>query len=265
MNKDSAMIEFNRIHKVFAGNTHALAGVSASVAAGEFCVLLGSSGAGKTTLLKMVNGLVSLSEGHVSVNGWTLNRKNLKNIRSQVAMIHQSFAIVPRLTVEANVLSGAAAQLPLWRILSGLYPVDLRRKAAELCQAVGLDEAQFNRRATSLSGGQQQRVGIARAFITEPEVVLADEPVASLDPKISYDILQTLRTAARQRNATVVCSLHQLDLAREFADRIIGMGNGSVVYDGPPDQLDDAAIERIYGKVGATNDLEKTKNHEPIN
>ena len=246
------MIEFRQICKVFADGSSALTQVSASIPVGEFCVLLGSSGAGKTTLLKMVNGLVTATDGQVFVNRQELTRKNLKKIRSQVAMIHQNFAIVPRLTVETNILSGAAAQLPLWRIVSGLYPSDLRRKAAELCESVGLDEAQFNRRATDLSGGQQQRAGIARAFITEPEVVLADEPVASLDPKISYDILQTLRTAARERNATVVCSLHQLDLAREFADRIIGMGSGSVVYDGHPDKLDEASVEQIYGKVGAS-------------
>ena len=250
MSEGGAMIEFSRVRKVFADGTPALTGVSASVPLGEFCVLLGSSGAGKTTLLKMVNGLVPASDGSISVNRQSLTRKNLKKIRSQVAMIHQNFAIVPRLTVEGNIISGAAAQLPLWRIVTGLYPVGLRRKAADLCHAVGLNEAQFNRRAAALSGGQQQRAGIARAFITEPQVVLADEPVASLDPKISYDILQTLRTAARERNTTVVCSLHQLDLAREFADRIIGMGSGSVVYDGPSDELDEASIERIYGKVG---------------
>lgn len=244
------MIEFHGIRKVFSDGTTALHDVSASVPVGEFCVLLGSSGAGKTTLLKMVNGLVTPSDGQVVVNGQSLSKKNLKKIRSQVAMIHQNFAIVPRLTVEANILSGAAAQLPLWRIASNLCPIHMRRKAAGLCQAVGLNEAQFNRRASALSGGQQQRAGIARAFIIEPQVVLADEPVASLDPKISYDILQTLRKAARERNTTVVCSLHQLDLAREFADRIIGMGGGSVVYDGPPDALDEVSVERIYGKVG---------------
>ena len=248
MTPGDSMIRFSGIQKAFPDGTTALKQVDATIPEGEFCVLLGSSGAGKTTLLKMVNGLVEPTGGSLTVCGEALERRSLKRIRSRVSMIHQNFAIVPRLTVEANILSGAAAELPLWRILSGVYPTALRRKAAALCQDVGLDEFQFNRRSNALSGGQQQRAEIARAFVANPRVVLADEPVASLDPKISYDILETLRMAARERGTTVVCSLHQLDLAREFADRIIGMGNGAVVFDGRPGELDAATVETIYGK-----------------
>lgn len=242
------MLRFEKITKTFPDGTDALSGIDFSVQAGEFCVLLGSSGAGKTTLLKMVNGLVAPTSGTIEVDGRRLERGTLKAVRRQVAMIHQHFNLVPRLPVETNVLSGAIAVLPFWRWLLGIYPVALRRKAATLTEQVGLEEKQFIRRAAQLSGGQQQRVGIARAFILDPAVVLADEPVASLDPRISESVLETLRQSAKERGTTVLCSLHQLELARAFADRIIGMGEGRVVYDGPPDGLGPEEVNRIYRK-----------------
>lgn len=242
------MLKFKSITKQFPDGTHALSGIDFEVAHGDFCVLLGSSGAGKTTLLRMVNGLVEPSGGTIEVDGTVLNRRTLPRIRRNVSMIHQHFNLVPRLPVEMNVLSGGAAVLPFWRLLSGIYPKAMRRKAAALTEQVGLDEKQFRRRAASLSGGQQQRVGIARAFILDPAIVLADEPVASLDPKISEEILAILRRAAKDKGSTVLCSLHQLELARKFADRIIGMGNGKVIFDGPPDKLDQTVVDQIYQK-----------------
>lgn len=245
------MLKFEAITKRFPDGTHALSGIDFEVARGEFCVLLGSSGAGKTTLLKMVNGLVEPTGGKIVVDGLELNRRTLRRIRRNVSMIHQHFNLVPRLPVETNVLSGAAAVLPYWRLLWGIYPEAMRRKAAALSEQVGLDEKQFRRRAARLSGGQQQRVGIARAFILDPAIVLADEPVASLDPKISEEILSILRQSAKEQGSTVLCSLHQLELARAFADRIIGMGDGKVVFDGPPAELETAVINKIYRKERA--------------
>ena len=240
------MLEFEQVCKTYADGTEALKQVSLEIPKGQFCVLLGPSGAGKTTLLKMANYLVSVSKGSVIINGEVIQKKNLAKIRPSVAMIHQHFNLVPRLSVEKNVLSGALPKLALWRVMTGCYPRELRIKAAELIHAVGLQERHFTRRASDLSGGQQQRVGIARAFIIDPLVVLADEPVASLDLKISWEVLNILKTAAKERGTSVLCSLHQVDLAKAFADRIIGMHNGEVVCDCSPEALDSKMIQKIY-------------------
>ena len=150
------------------------------------------------------------------------------------------------MTVLNNVLSGMLPRMSTARALLGLYPTAARRRACELIDRVGLTEEHIYRRASKLSGGQQQRVGIARAFINYPAVVLADEPVASLDPNISHAILALLKDASREQNSTVLCSLHQVDLARQFADRIIGMRNGKIVFDGKPETLSDSALAAIY-------------------
>ncbi|WP_114374980.1 phosphonate ABC transporter, permease protein PhnE [Elioraea thermophila] len=218
------MLVFDRIGKTWPGGARALDDVSFVVPRGAFVVLLGPSGAGKSTLLRMVNGLVSPSSGAVVVDGIPVQRDTLTAVRRRVAMVHQQFNLVERLSVAANILSGAVAVVPGWRVALWWYPPDLRRRAWELCRAVGLTEREFFRRAATLSGGQQQRVGIARALILEPALLLADEPVASLDPVIAREVLALLRELARARGTTVLCSLHQIDLARDFADRIVGLG-----------------------------------------
>lgn len=240
------MLRFENVSKTFADGTQALKEVSLEVPKGQFCVLLGPSGAGKTTLLKMANYLVEPSSGSVSVNGTRINKKNLQAVRPSVSMIHQHFNLVPRLSVEENVISGALAKLELWRVLLRCYPKAMRQKAAKLVESVGLKEKHFERRASDLSGGQQQRVGIARAFILDPLVVLADEPVASLDPKISWEVLNILKNAAQQSGTSVICSLHQVELAKEFADRIIGMHDGEIVSDCAAQDLDAKTIHKIY-------------------
>lgn len=241
------MLVFDRIAKTWPGGARALDDVSFVVPRGAFVVLLGPSGAGKSTLLRMVNGLVSPSSGAVVVDGLPVRRDTLAAVRRRVAMVHQQFNLVERLSVAANILSGAVAAVPGWRAALWWYPPELRRRAWELCRAVGLTEREFFRRAATLSGGQQQRVGIARALILEPALLLADEPVASLDPVIAREVLALLRDLARARGTTVLCSLHQIDLARDFADRIVGLGGGRVVFDGPPEALTETAIARIYG------------------
>ncbi len=243
------MIQFDSIAKRFPDGTVALDEVSFEVPRGQFCALLGSSGAGKTTLLKTVNGLDTPSRGRVLIDGRELTPRSRQRLRRRVAMIHQHFNLVPRLSVEGNVLSGAIASVPLWRILTACYPRKLRRRAAELVEEVGLEQRHFGRRASELSGGQQQRVGIARAFLMQPDVVLADEPVASLDPATSAGILEALRRTAEESGATVLCSLHQLELARSFADRIVGMRGGRVVFDGPASDLQAETIDDLYRQV----------------
>lgn len=240
------MLSFRNVGQIFPGGFRALKNISFGVKAGEFCVILGASGSGKTTLLRTVNGLIAPSEGEIEVDGERVRKSNLRDVQQKVAMIHQQFNLVSRLNVAQNVLSGASANVNFWRTMLQWYPIGLRRKACELISSVGLEEIHLRRRASLLSGGQQQRVGIARAFLLDPKLILADEPVASLDPKISSDVLHLLKTAAKDRGATVLCSLHQLDYAREFADRIVAMKAGEVVFDGPPKALDEASVNLIY-------------------
>jgi phosphonate transport system permease protein len=242
----AAMVRFEDASKRYPDGTVALRGVTFSLARGEFCVVLGSSGAGKSTLLRAVNGLVSLSSGRVVVDGLPVERSNLASVRARVGMVHQSFGLVARATVLENVLAGALREVSTARAMLGLFPERHRRKACALLADLGLTEAHLYRRASQLSGGQQQRVAIARAFILDPAVVLADEPVASLDVAISETILQLLRETSARRGTTVLCSLHQVDLAKKFADRVIAMRGGAVIADRPSAELDDAALDRIY-------------------
>lgn len=259
MNTTDPIIRLEAVSKVYPDGTLALSETSLSIPRGQFCVFLGSSGAGKSTLLRLINGLVEPTSGEVIIEGNGMNRKNLRRLQARVAMIHQQFNLVPRMTVLNNVLAGALYEVPTLRSLFYAFPATFRRSACRLIEKVGLGEDHLYRRASQLSGGQQQRVGIARAFILDPPIVLADEPVASLDPRISRDILHLLRQAAREKCATVLCSLHQVDLAREFADRVVGMRAGKVVFDGPPEDLNTAALSRIYRTPEETTAEE---NHE---
>lgn len=241
-------IRFEQLCKIWADGTKALSGIDLDIPTGQFCVLLGHSGAGKSTLLRCVNGLETPSAGRVRVDGRTVDRKSLPSLRRRIAMIHQHFGLVPRASGAENVLAGAVSALPAWRVLFGLYPETFKRKACALFRAVGLEEAHLHRRAESLSGGQQQRLGLARAFMLDPAIILADEPVASLDPAISRDVLALLRREARERGATVLCSLHQIDLARSFADRIVALHRGEIIFDGAPEALRERDLALIYAK-----------------
>ncbi|TVR39648.1 MAG: phosphonate ABC transporter ATP-binding protein [Planctomycetota bacterium] len=240
------MLSFKGLRKIYPDGTVALDTVDLTVPNGQFCVILGPSGSGKSTLLRTINGLVDPTAGTITLRDLPLERRTMRQFRRQVGTIHQSFNITGRLSVLANVCAGACGDLPAWRSSLGIFPTPLKRKACQLIARVGLQEKHLYRRAKELSGGQQQRVGIARAFILDQPVILADEPVASLDPETSREILTLLREASRERHATVLCSLHQIDLAREFADRIVGVSCGNIVFDGLPGELDDAALKRIY-------------------
>lgn len=247
---DAPAISFRNIGKRYPDGTRALDDVSLDVPRGQFCVLLGPSGAGKSTLLRMANRLAEPTEGRVIIEGRDLTPRTVKSIRRRIGMIHQSFNLVGRLSVASNIMTGALPALGPTRVLAGLFPETLKTKACMLAASVGLDPPHMSRRADSLSGGQQQRVGIARAFMLDPAIVLADEPVASLDPRISTDILGLIRDQARVRGATVLCSLHQIELARAFADRIVALRHGRLVFDGTPADLDRNAIRAIYGEAG---------------
>lgn len=240
------MLEFHQISKKWPDGTHALADISLTIPKGQFCVILGPSGAGKSTLLRGVNGLMQPTTGHVVIDGTEFSFATARELRRRVAMIHQHFNLTLRMSVAANVLAGLLPMVSTGRALLGWFTPEHRAKACALLKRVGLDPRHLQRRAGELSGGQQQRVGIARAFMLDPEVVLADEPVASLDPKVSRDILALIRDAAQERNTTVLCSLHQVDLAREFGDRIVGMRDGRIVFDGTPEEFTDERVEALY-------------------
>jgi phosphonate transport system ATP-binding protein len=242
------MLQFESVAMRHPDGTRALGGVSLEVPAGQFCVVLGASGAGKSTLLRTANGLVVPTQGTVRVEGVRIAPGSLARVRPRIGMIHQQFNLVLRSSVAENVLAGALPALGTWRALLGLFTDAQRRKACELVESVGLGEEHLLRRVSELSGGQQQRVGIARAFMLDPPLVLADEPVASLDPQTSHDVLSLLRRQARERGTTVLCSLHQIELACEFADRIVALRRGVVVFDGAPRTFQPQVFDAIYGR-----------------
>lgn len=240
----SAAVQIADVAKAFAGRP-AVDGVSLDVAAGSFVVLLGPSGAGKSTLLRSVNGLVTPDAGSVTVDGLPVARKTLREVRRRVGLIFQQFNLVGRLSVMTNVLTGRLAHVPAWMSLLHLFPRQDIDIAAAALEQVGLSEKAWDR-ADRLSGGQQQRVAVARTLAQGPRVVLADEPIASLDPRTGRAVMDLLRDACRDRGITLIVSLHQVDVAREYADRVVGMNDGRVVFDGPPADFDDDAVHEVY-------------------
>jgi phosphonate transport system ATP-binding protein len=241
-----AVLRVNAAHKAYRNGPTVLEDVSLEIEAGSFCVLLGASGSGKTTLLRSVIGLVTLDRGDVEIGGVELTPKTLRQLRREVGMIHQDFGLSARLSAAQNVMAGTAPDLPVWRLLFQAYPKPVQEKACALLSRVGLQEGHANRPVSGLSGGQKQRVGIARALVNDPKLLLADEPVASLDPQTAQDVMSLLRSAAKEQGAAVLCSLHQINLSRAYADRIIGLRDGRIVFDGPPASLSQARLASIF-------------------
>jgi len=240
------MIRIEGLSKRY-GNVEALQRIDLEVAPGEFLVVLGASGAGKSTLLRSINRLTEPTTGTVWVDGKqaTGDRAGLRALRRDVAMIFQHYNVVPRLSVLKNVVTGRLGRMPALASWLQLFPAQDVAIARECLRRVGLDH-KADTRTDKLSGGQKQRVGIARALAQQPKVILADEPVASLDPKTSRTVLNYLREACRETGITVICNLHQVEYAREFGERIVGVAHGRIVFEGPPEALDDAALGRIY-------------------
>jgi phosphonate transport system ATP-binding protein len=248
-----AVVEVHGLSKTF-GQVAALRDVSLTVGRGEIVVLLGLSGSGKTTLLRHINGLESPTSGSLTVLGQDLGAlrgRELRKMRGRIGMVFQQFHLVSRLTVLENVLTGALAGLRGPRLGIAAYPRDLRRRALGQLDRVGLLDKAYQR-ADTLSGGQQQRVAIARALMQSPEILLADEPVASLDPESSDQVMALLREIAAENQLTVVCSLHQVELALVWGQRIIGMRSGSIVLDSPAAEMTRETAMRIYGRMTAS-------------
>lgn len=252
---DTPVVEITGLGKTYPGAKEpALAGVSLSVARGEIVVLLGLSGSGKSTLLRHINGLETPSEGTVVSIGEdisSLTGRDLRTLRGRIGFIFQQFELVGPLTVLENVLTGSLSQLRGPRIGTWSYPKESRLAALAHLDRVGLLERAYQR-ADTLSGGQQQRVAIARALMQDPEILLADEPVASLDPESSEQVMALIREIATERSLTVICSLHQVELALGWGDRVIGLRAGSVVLDTPTNDLSKDKVMEIYGRVATT-------------
>jgi phosphonate transport system ATP-binding protein len=260
------MLSYRSVSKRHADGTNALVDVTLELNAGEFCVLLGHSGAGKSTLLRSANGLITPSSGDVVIDGEVLNQANIPQICRKVSMIHQEYNLSGRSSVATNVMSGALSDVNFIMAQLGWFPEKIRIKCCELLDLVGLEEKHLHRRARSLSGGQQQRVGIARSLILDPKIILADEPIASLDPSSSLEIMTLLRSIAVDTGRLVLCSLHQVEMAKNFADRIIGLDSGKVVFDIKPKELDDDVLSLIYENYRPTkvDDLFKNTQVEKV-
>ncbi len=242
------MLEIQGLCKRF-GDVNAVDRVSLSIGKGELVGVIGSSGAGKSTLLRMLNRLVRPSEGGIIHEGrdvTSIGGRALLAWRSSCAMVFQQFNLVKRMSVLSNVLVGAIGRHGLHCTLSGIFPRAERLRAAAILERVGILDQAF-KRCDQLSGGQQQRVGIARALMQNPKIILADEPIASLDPKNAHMVMDLLRSINRDEGITVVCSLHHLSYAKKYCDRIIGMAQGKIVFNGLPHELDRDRIRAVYG------------------
>ena len=251
------MIKFENVSVTYPGGVKALKDLNLEIKDGDFIIIVGLSGAGKSTLLRTVNNLVKPSTGSVyleDVNVTSAKKKELKQIRSQIGMIFQTFNLVNRSTVLKNVLTGRLSNISTIRSILGLWPKDQKEMAFEALSQVEILEKAYVR-ASNLSGGQQQRVGIARALSQKPKVMLADEPVASLDPITSRVVMSYLKKINTELGITTIVNLHFLDLAKEFGDRLIGLRDGKLVFDGNVNDVSDEDFENIYGRSIKSSDL----------
>jgi phosphonate transport system ATP-binding protein len=241
------MLELHGVTKRF-GDTLAVDKISFGCGRGELVGIIGRSGAGKSTLLRLINRLTDPSEGRIIWDGEDVSRlkgKSLRRWRRRCAMIFQQFNLCPRLDVITNVLVGVVAERPLATSIIKFFPAEDRARAILELDALDMAGAALQRAGT-LSGGQQQRVAIARAMLQEPDLVLADEPVASLDPVNAEVVMEALQTICRERNLPVIVNLHSLDIARRYCTRVVAMAKGAIVFDGPPGGLTPVVLERVY-------------------
>ena len=248
------MIQFDHVSKVYPNGTVGLDDVNLTIQDGEFVAIIGRSGAGKSTLLRSVNRMHRITSGTLMVNGInvsTLSGKSLRRFRRGIGMVFQSFNLVTRTTVIKNVLSACVPDMPFWRVLLGIFRREDKMKALESLDKVGiLDQAYI--RANQLSGGQQQRVALARTLTQDPQIILADEPVAALDPVTARQVMQDFVRINKEMGISILLNIHHVELAIEYADRIIGIRAGRIVYDGPSKQVDQAVLNAIYGDDAET-------------
>ena len=244
-----SLLKVEKLGKSYNADAKVLNDVSFEVEAGEFVSIIGPSGAGKSTLLRCINRMVEIDEGKVIFDGndvGILNKKELRKMRTNIGMIFQHYNLVPRLSVIENVLHGRFGYKTTVQGILGKFTEDEKEQAFYLLKKLGIEEHAY-KRCDQLSGGQQQRVGIARSLIQEPKIVLCDEPIASLDPNASKVIMDYLKSITMELNITCIVNLHQVEIARSYSDRIIGLSKGGIVFDGPSYRLSTDSTDLIYG------------------
>ena len=247
---NDTIISFKNVTKKYPNGVLGLNNLNIDIKKGEFVIVVGLSGAGKSTMLRSINRLHEISEGDILIDNKSITKakgKQLRLIRRDIGMIFQSFNLVKRSTVLRNVLTGRVAYHPVWKMILGLFPQSDKELAYQSLQRVNLAEKVYTR-ADELSGGQQQRVSIARALTQEPKIILADEPVASLDPLTTEKVMSDLKRINQELGITIVVNLHSVPLAREYGTRIIGLRNGELVFDDSVENATDQRLEEIYGR-----------------
>ena len=245
----TAALSIRGLTKEYVPGKPVLRAIDLEVEAEGITAVIGPSGTGKSTLIRCINRLVEPTQGAILLRGENLvplRGAALRRARRRIGMVFQEYNLVERLSVMENVLSGRLGYVPLWRAWTRRYPADDIARAFELLDAVGLPE-HATRRADALSGGQRQRVGIARALMQKPDLLLADEPTSSLDPKTAVEVLELLTHLTGAAGVPVILNIHNVDLARRFARRIVGMSGGAIVFDGPPEALEPRHLQQIYG------------------
>ncbi len=243
------MIVFDHVSKTYPNGYQALKDINLTIEQGEFVAIIGLSGAGKSTLIRTINRMHDVNAGQLTVDGvdvMGLRGAALRSFRRGIGMIFQSFNLVTRTTVIKNVLTSRVPDLPFWRALLGAYTREDKLEALEALDKVGILDKAFVR-ADQLSGGQQQRVALARTLAQNPKIILADEPVASLDPVTAKQVMDDFRRINQEMNITVLINIHHVDLALQYADRVIGIKAGEVVYDGSSSEVNDEVLARVYG------------------
>ena len=257
------MIKFEHVDKTYPNGVKGLDDVSLEIEQGEFVAIVGLSGAGKSTLIRTINKMIDITGGRLTVDGVEvsgLKGRALRKFRRRIGMVFQSFNLVNRTSVINNVLSARVAEMSLFRVIFGLYSKADKVLALESLDKVGiLDKAYI--RADQLSGGQQQRVALARTLAQNPEIILADEPVAALDPVMADVVMEDFKRINREMKITVLINIHHVDLALQYADRLIGIRAGKIVYDGPTREVTDAVLQEIYGRSLTEDDLMKEKKN----
>jgi phosphonate transport system ATP-binding protein len=250
------MLRISHLSKEYRKGQPVLKDISLSIGGSGLTAIIGPSGTGKSTLIRCINRLVDPTTGEIWFGDADLAKlrgARLRAARRRIGMVFQEYNLVERLTVIENVLCGRLGYVPAWRAFLRRFPEADVERAFELLDQVGLGADFANRRADQLSGGQRQRVGIARAVMQEPDLILADEPTSSLDPKTSVEIMELMAAVSKARDIPVIVNIHNVDLAKRFAARVIGMSQGSVVFDGAPENLRDEHLSQIYGGQGWLN------------
>ena len=242
------MIEFKNVSKKYPNGFEALKDIDLTIEQGEFVAIIGLSGAGKSTLIRTINRMHDISSGTLTVDGtdvMSLHGRSLRSFRRRIGMIFQSFNLITRTTVIKNVLTAFVPDLPWWRATFGIFTKDEKLRALDALDKVAILDKAFVR-ADQLSGGQQQRVALARTLAQDPQIILADEPVASLDPVTARQVMDDFKRINRDMNSTVLINIHHVELALQYASRVVGIRSGEIVYDGPVEKVTQEVLDSIY-------------------